>query len=62
MPPTPLNRDEIVARNLATVADHFANENPDGIARVIAGYADDAMWEGPARGIVIKDKAEVCKA
>jgi hypothetical protein len=33
MTPTPLTRDDIIARNLATIADHFANENPDGIAR-----------------------------
>ena len=55
---TPLTREEIIARNLATVADHFANENPDGIARVIAGYANDIVWEGPARGVVIRDKDE----
>lgn len=59
---SPLTRDEIIARNLAAVADHFANENPDGIARVIAGYTDDIVWEGPARGIVISDKDEVRKA
>ena len=59
MTPTPLTRDGIIARNLAAVADHFANENSDGIARVIAGYTDDIVWEGPARGIVIRDKDQV---
>src|SRR6476661_1818230 len=62
MTPTPLTRDEIIARNLAAVADHFANENPDGIARVIAGYTDDIVREGPARGILIRDKLEVQRA
>ena len=62
MTPTPLTRDEIIARNLAAVADHFANENPDGIARVIAGYTDDIVWEGPARGVVIRDKDRVQRA
>jgi len=62
MTPTPLTRDGIIARNLAAVADHFANENPDGIARVIAGYTDDIVWEGPARGILIRDKLEVQRA
>lgn len=62
MTSSPRTRDEIIARNLATVADHFANENPDDIARVIAGYTDDIVWEAPARGIVIRDKDEVCQA
>ena len=62
MTPTPLTRDDIIARNLATIADHFANENPDGIARVIEGYTDDIVWEAPARGVVIRDKDEVRKA
>lgn len=62
MTPTPLSRDDIIARNLATIADHFANENPDGIARAIEGYTDDIMWEAPARGVVIRDKDEVRKA
>jgi hypothetical protein len=62
MTPTPLTRDELTARNLAVVADHFANENPDGIARLVAGYAVDIVWELPARGIVIRDEDEVRKA
>lgn len=62
MTSTSRTRDDIVARNLAAVADHFANENPDGIARVIAGYTDDIVWEGPARGVVIRDKDRVQRA
>ena len=62
MTSTPRTRDDVIARNLAAVADHFANENPDGIARVIAAYTDDIVWEGPARGIVIRDKLEVQRA
>jgi hypothetical protein len=28
MTPTPLTRDDIIARNLATIADHFAKREP----------------------------------
>jgi ketosteroid isomerase-like protein len=54
-----VTRNEVIARNLAVVADHFANENPDGIEHVIAGYADDIVWEAPARSVVFRDKDQV---
>jgi hypothetical protein len=54
-----LTHDDVIARNLAVVADHLANENPDGIERVIDGYTDDIVWEAPARDVVFRDKAQV---
>ena len=62
MSATPLTRDEIIARNHAVVSDHFYNENPDGIERVIAGYTDDIVWEAPARGVVYRNKDDVREA
>ncbi|WP_433040854.1 nuclear transport factor 2 family protein [Dactylosporangium sp. CS-033363] len=56
---TPLSRDELIARNLAVVEDHFHNETPDTIDKAIAGYTDDIVWEVPARGLVLRDREEV---
>ncbi|GAA1555610.1 hypothetical protein GCM10009827_090490 [Dactylosporangium maewongense] len=54
-----LIREAIIARNNATVDQHFHNENPEGIDLAIAVYTDDIIWEVPARGLLLKDKAEV---
>lgn len=52
-------REEIIARNLAAVEQHFHNENQEGIDLAIAVYTDDIVWEVPARGLVLRDKEEV---
>ncbi|MCA2255994.1 nuclear transport factor 2 family protein [Mycobacterium intracellulare] len=54
-----INRDDVVARNLAAVEQHFHNENVEKIDLALAVYADDIVWEVPARGLVLRDRAEV---
>jgi ketosteroid isomerase-like protein len=53
------NRDELIARNLAAVEQHFHNENAEQIDLAIAVYTDDIVWEVPARGLVLRNGAEV---
>jgi hypothetical protein len=50
---------EAQALNLAVVSEHFHNETPDTVDKAIALYADEITWEGPARGLVYTDPAEV---
>jgi ketosteroid isomerase-like protein len=54
-----LTRDDIIARNLAAVEQHFHNENAEGIDLAVAVYTDDIVWEVPARGLVLCDRDEV---
>ncbi|WP_082781312.1 AMP-binding protein [Gordonia sp. QH-12] len=61
-PDAELPRDEIIARNLAVVQEHFHNENPDDVDKAIALYASDISWEAPNRGLVYTDAAEVRSA
>lgn len=56
---TTMTYEEIVARNLAAVEDHFHNENPDDIDKAVALYTDDVVWEVPARGLVYRDHETV---
>jgi hypothetical protein len=56
---TTSTRDDLIARNLAAVEQHFHNENPEGIDLAVAVYTDDIVWEVPARGLVIRDKDAV---
>ena len=50
---------EMQELNLAVVQEHFHNEAPDTVDKAIALYADDIVWEGPARGLVYRDPAEI---
>ena len=52
-------REEIIARNLAAVHEHFHNENAESIEKAIAVYTDDIVWEVPARGLVLRDREDV---
>jgi ketosteroid isomerase-like protein len=52
-------REDIIARNLEAVDQHFHNENPAGIDQAVAAYTDDIVWEVPARGLVLRDREEV---
>lgn len=52
-------REAMIAANLAAVEQHFHNENPDGIDAAIGVYADDIVWEVPARGLVHRDRDTV---
>lgn len=61
MSTTNLTRDEIIARNNAVVDEHFHNEAPDTVDKAIAVYSDDIVWEGPARGLVYGEAADVKK-
>ncbi|MCC2109457.1 MAG: nuclear transport factor 2 family protein [Hyphomicrobiales bacterium] len=62
IPDSQLTREEIIARNLKAVEAHFHNENPESVEAAIALYADNVSWEGPARGIVMKDAKEILAA
>ena len=55
------SREEIIARNLVAVDQHFHNENAEGIDLAIGVYTDDIVWEVPARGLVLRDKETVKK-
>jgi ketosteroid isomerase-like protein len=59
MTSTALTPDQIVARNLAAVDAHFHNENPQDIDKAIDLYGDSIVWEVPARGVLLRDKAQV---
>jgi hypothetical protein len=58
MTPT-LSSEAIVARNLGVVDAHFHNENPVDIDKAIDLYGDTIVWEVPARGVLLRDKAAV---
>lgn len=53
-----LTREEVIERNLQVVEAHFHNETPETIQDAIALYADDILWEGPARGLVLDNAAD----
>lgn len=57
-----LSAEQIVERNLATVDAHFHNENPADIDKALALYGDTIVWEVPARGVLLRDKAAVKEA
>ena len=59
MTSTALTPEQIVARNMAAVDAHFHNENPQDIDKAIDLYADSIVWELPARGLLLRDKAAV---
>lgn len=54
-----LTRDEIIARNLAVVDVHLHNESPETIDLAVGVYAEDIVWEIPARGLVLRDRDAV---
>lgn len=58
-PDAALTRDEIIARNLEVVQEHFHNENPDDVDKAIALYAPEISWEAPNRGLVYTDHGKV---
>jgi len=53
------DREALIAANIAAVEQHFHNENPEGIDAAVGVYADDIVWEVPARGLVHRDKEKV---
>jgi SnoaL-like domain len=57
-----LRAEEIVARNLAVIDAHFHNENPADIDQAIDLYGETIVWEVPARGVLLRDKAAVKEA
>lgn len=62
MTSTELSPDQIVQRNLAVVDAHFHNENPEDIDKAIDLYGETIVWEVPARGVLLRDKAAVREA
>ena len=42
---------DIIARNIAAVEAHFHNEDIGDVEAAVALYTDDAVWEGPLRGL-----------
>ncbi len=59
LPDSELTREEIIARNLATVEAHFHNENAELVDKAVALYSDDISWEAPARGQIYRDAETV---
>jgi len=57
-----LTREQVIARNLAAVDAHFHNENPADIDKAIDLYGETIVWEVPARGVLLRDKAAVKSA
>jgi SnoaL-like domain len=57
-----LTPEQIIERNLAAVDAHFHNENPADIDKAIDLYGDTIVWEVPARGVLLRDKAAVKEA
>jgi ketosteroid isomerase-like protein len=45
-----------VALNLAAVEAHFHNEAANEVDKAVELYTEDAIWEGPMRGLVFKGK------
>ena len=62
MTPVRMPPEDTVERNLATVDAHFHNENPADIDKAIGLYGDSIVWEVPARGVLLRDKAAVREA
>lgn len=62
MTDTKLTPEQIVERNLAAVDAHFHSENPADIDKAIALYADEVVWEVPARGVLLTDHESVKQA
>lgn len=54
-----LTPEQIVERNMKVVDAHFHSENPEDIDKAIALYGDSIVWEVPARGVLLRDKAAV---
>ena len=48
-------------KNLATIQKHFDYEAAREIDLIATTYADDIVWEAPARHVCISGKAEVIK-
>lgn len=62
MTSTALTSAQTVARNMAAVDAHFHNENPQDIDKAIDLYGASIVWEAPARGVLLRDKAAVKRA
>lgn len=62
MASTQLSPEQVIDRNLAVVDAHFHNENPEDIDKAISLYGDSIVWEVPARGVLLRDKAAVREA
>jgi hypothetical protein len=59
MTSTELTAEQVIARNLHAVDQHFHNENPEDIDKAIDLYGDSIVWEVPARGVLLRNKADV---
>jgi ketosteroid isomerase-like protein len=56
---TGLTPEQIAHRNLNVVDQHFHNENPADIDKALDLYGDTIVWEVPARGVLLRNKAAV---
>ena len=51
-----MNREELIAANLAAVEAHFHSEAANEVEQALELYTDDIVWESPARDLVFRGK------
>lgn len=54
-------RRELIEANLAAVEAHFHSEAANEVEKALELYADDIVWESPARDLVFRGKEETAE-
>lgn len=49
-------QEQLIAKNLAVVEEHFHSEGSNEIEKALPLYTDDIIWEAPARGLAFHGK------
>ena len=52
-------RDSLIKVNLAVVGAHFHSESVNEVEKAFDLYADDIVWEAPARNLLFRNKKDV---
>jgi ketosteroid isomerase-like protein len=55
----PMNPQDRIAANMATVEAHFHSEADDEVDKALDLYTDDIVWEAPARRLIFRGKQAV---